>query len=44
MTTQTPMVNLEGFSMTLKEQSGKKKVLDVITYSMEIILNVKIGG
>ena len=36
MTTWTPKVNFEGFSLTLKEQSGKRSILCVFTYSLAI--------
>ena len=43
MTTWTPKVNFEGFSLTLKEQSGKRSILCVFTYSLAIFSKLEKG-
>ena len=41
MTTQTLFENFEGFLQMLKEQSGKKRCLGVLTHPTAIIKNLK---
>ena len=44
MISQTTMVNFEGFSVTLKEQSGKIKCLGVLTFPISLLLTFENKG